>query len=205
VQSLLIPSTVCSKTSKPELCFVNVTDKNIILHRGQEIATVEEAQVLCAETESKTRVSKKTDTLPKHIEELLRLSTEGLDKHQKSEVKRLLSEYSDVFAQDDLDLGNFTELEHAIDTGTAKPVKLRMRRTPACFVDEEEAHLQKMLDAGVIQPSISEWASAPVLIRKRDDGVRWCIDYRALNTVTVKDVFSLPLIEECLDTLAGNI
>jgi hypothetical protein len=48
VQSLLIPRTVCSKTSKPELCFVNVTDKNIILHRGQEIATVEEAQVLCA-------------------------------------------------------------------------------------------------------------------------------------------------------------
>jgi hypothetical protein len=86
------------------------------------------------------------------------LSTEGLDKNQKSEIKTLLSEYSDVFAQDDLDLANFTELEHAIDTGTAEPVKLRMRRTPACFVDEEEAHLQKMLDAGVIQPSISEWA-----------------------------------------------
>jgi hypothetical protein len=170
VQSLLIPRTVCSKTGKPELCFVNVTDKNIILHRGQEIATVEEAQVLCAETESKIGVSKKTTILPKHIEELFRLSTEGLDKNQKSEIKTLLSEYSDVFAQDDLDLGNFTELEHAIDTGTAKPVKLRMRRTPACFVDEEEAHLQKMLDAGVIQPSISEWASAPVLIRKRDGG-----------------------------------
>jgi hypothetical protein len=137
VQSLLIPRTVCSKTGKPELCFANVTDKNIILHRGEEIATVEEAQVVCAETESKTRVSKKTDTLPKHIEELFRLSTEGLYKHQKSEVKRLLSEYSDVFAQDDLDLGNFTELEHAIDMGTAKPVKLRMRRTPAWFVDEE--------------------------------------------------------------------
>jgi hypothetical protein len=148
-----------------------VTDKNIILHRGQEIATVEEAQVLCAETESKIGVSKKTNTLPKHIEELFRLSTEGLDKNQKSEIKTLLSEYSDVFAQDDMDLGNFTELEHAIDTGTAKPVKLRMRRTPACFVDEEEAHLQKMLDTGVIQPSISEWASAPVLIRKRDGGV----------------------------------
>ena len=54
VQSFLIPIAVCSKTSKPELCFVNVTDKNIILHSGQEIATVEEAQVLCAETESKT-------------------------------------------------------------------------------------------------------------------------------------------------------
>ena len=80
VQSFLIPIAVCSKTSKPELCFVNVTDKNIILHSGQEIATVEEAQVLCAETESKIGVSKKTTILPKHIEELLRLSTEGLEK-----------------------------------------------------------------------------------------------------------------------------
>ena len=132
VQSLLIPRTVCSKTGKPELCFVNVTDKNIILHSGQEIATVEEVQVLCAEAESKAqkpRVSKKTDTIPKHTEELFRLSTDGLDKHQKSEVKRLLSEYSDVFAQDDLDLGNFTELEHAIDTGTAKPVKQNAKNT----------------------------------------------------------------------------
>jgi hypothetical protein len=49
---------------KPELCFVNVTDKNIILQSEQEIATVEEAQVLCAETELKApkpRVSKKTN------------------------------------------------------------------------------------------------------------------------------------------------
>jgi hypothetical protein len=61
-----------------------------------------------------------------------------------------------------------------------------MRRTPACFVDEEEAHPQKMLDAGVIQPSISEWASAPVLIRKRDGGVRWCIDYRKTHLNALK-------------------
>ena len=62
-----------------------------------------------------------------------------------------------------------------------------------------------MLDAGVIQPSISEWASAPVLIRKKDGQVRWCLDYRRLNNVTRKDVFPLPLIDECLDTLSGNV
>ena len=164
--------------------------KSYVLKRNQKLRNLE---------------FRKRQTIPEHTEELFRLSTDGLDKHQKSEVKRLLSKYSDVFAQDDLDLGNFTELEYAFDTDTAKPVKQRMRRTPACFVDEEEAHPQKMLDAGVIQPSISEWASAPVLIRKRDGGVRWCIDYRALNSVTVKYAFPLPLIEECLDTLDGNI
>ena len=91
-----------------------------------------------------------------------------------------------------------------INTGDAKPVKDHMRRTPACFVGEEEAHLKEILDAGVIQPSTSDWASAPVLIRKRDGSVRWCIDYRGLNNVTVKDVFPLPLIEDCMDSLAGK-
>jgi len=67
-----------------------------------------------------------------------------------------------------------------------------MRTTPACFAAEEESHSQKMLDAGVIQESVSEWAAAPVLIRKADGNVNYCIDYRALNKVTVKD--PLPLI-----------
>lgn len=73
------------------------------------------------------------------------------------------------------------------------------------FASEEEAHLQKMLKAGVIQPSNSEWCSAPVLVRKRDGTVRWCVDYRALNAGTVKDVYPLPLVEDCTDMLAGNV
>ena len=116
-----------------------------------------------------------------------------------------MSEYSDVFAEDEFDLGNFTCIEHTIDTGDAKPIKQGIRRTPAWFAGEEEAHLKKMLDAGVIQESISEWASAPVLIRKRDGTVMWCIDYRALTNVTVKDTFPLPLVEDCLDSLSGNV
>ena len=72
------------------------------------------------------------------------------------------------------------------------------------FQGEEEGHLDKMLADGVIQSSISDWASAPVLVRKKDGSVRWCVDYRALNKVTIKDTYPLPLIEECLETLAGN-
>ena len=44
----------------------------------------------------------------------------------------------------------------------------------------------------------------PVLVRKKDESVRWCVDYRALNKVAINDTYPLPLIEECLDTLAGN-
>ncbi|GFO20628.1 Pol polyprotein [Plakobranchus ocellatus] len=77
-----------------------------------------------------------------------------------------------------------------------------MRRT---FKGEEDAHLDKMLEAGVVHPSVSEWASPPVLVRKRDGSVRWCVDYRALNKITWKDVFPMPRIEDCLDALDGDL
>lgn len=95
-------------------------------------------------------------------------------------------------------------MEHSIDTGNDKPNHQRLRRTPISFAEDEERHLQKMIAAGVVEPSLSEWASPPVLIRKRDGSVRYVIDYRKLNEVTKKEVYPLPLIEECLDTLAGN-
>ncbi len=90
-------------------------------------------------------------------------SKQGLDPSEQVELANLLSEFEDVFAKNEFDLGSFTSVEHGIDTENARPVKLRMRRTPACFAGEEEAHLKKMVDAGVIQESTSEWASAPVL------------------------------------------
>lgn len=111
----------------------------------------------------------------------------------------LVKEYADIFAVSDLDFGNFTKIEHHIYAGDARPVKLRMRHTPAVF-QGEEGHLKNMLKAGVIQPPSTDWASAPVLVRKKDGSVRWCVDYLALNKVTVKDTYQLPLIEKCMAT-----
>ena len=142
--------------------------------------------------------------LPEHLKDLFQRSVEYLEAEEQVQLADLLIQYEDVFAKSEFDLGNFSDIVHTIDTCSAKPIKQRMRRTPVGFASEEEAHLKKMLKAGVIQPSVSEWASAPVLVRKRDGTVRWCVDYRALNSVTTKDVFPLPLVDDCLDTLAGN-
>ena len=69
--------------------------------------------------------------------------------------------------------------------------------------DEVKAHIQEMLDLGAIRPFNSPWASAIVLVRKKDGRLRFCIDLRRLNNRTVKDAYSLPKIETILDSLIG--
>ena len=61
-----------------------------------------------------------------------------------------------------------------------------------------------MMDDKIIRPSISPWSSQIVVVRKRDNSIRLCIDFRRVNELTVKDSFPLPRIEDCLDALMGN-
>ena len=114
--------------------------------------------------------------IPLHLQDLWERYTAHLSPSEQEILKGVFLEFEGVFARDEFVLGNFTDIVRHIDKGDAKPIKQKMRRTPMNFIHEEKAHLNKMLSAGVIQPSISEWASPPVLVRKRD--VRWCIDYR---------------------------
>ena len=69
---------------------------------------------------------------------------------------------------------------------------------------EVEKQVQKLQDQGMISPSDSAWASPVVLVKKKDDSWRFCIDYRRLNNVTNQDAYPLPRIDESLDALAGS-
>jgi len=96
----------------------------------------------------------------------------------------------------------YTEVvRHEIDTGNEAPVRQSLRRQPFVLLPEIDAQVELMLQQGIIEPSMSEWASNVVMVRKKDGTPRFCVDYRAVNLKTRKDAYPLPLISESLDAL----
>ena len=107
------------------------------------------------------------------------------------------------FATEDIPFGRARGVSHHIDTQTNRPINQGLRRTSPnerTMVQEEVA---KMLACGAIRPSSSPWASPIVLVRKKDGSTRFCIDFRRVNDLTVKDVFPLPRISDMLAALSG--
>ena len=208
-----MPTVVISGGGSPVVCLVNLSDSEFTTTTTSPIGEAHQVEILDNLGQGDKGVYKEEEGtesgsgegLPEHLQEMFNKSTVNLSREQQSEFRELLKKHSSVFASSDLDLGEFSAVEHTIETGQAAPIKQKMRRTPIHFVGEEKKHLDQMLKAGVIQPSSSEWAAPPVLVRKKDGNVRWCIDYRRLNKVTKKDVFPLPLIEDCMDALQGNV
>ena len=116
----------------------------------------------------------------------------------------LLWEYHNIFSLEKHDMGQTKATKHKIilkDPDTP-PFKERFHRIPPPQVNEVREHLKLMLDAGVVWPSNSPWCNAAVLVRK-DGSLHFCIDFRRLNALAVKDSHPLLCICETLESLPG--
>ena len=213
----LMPSTYHRPGKFLPVQCVNDTDVTIVMEAGVVVGSVMEADELKGSHEHRRaeavrvrlaeKVHKKMEdlVLPIHLVSLYENACEGLEEDQKLALKCLLIEFQDVFAASDFDLGCFTAVEHEIELeNEAAPFRMKARRIPPGYAEEEEKHIEELLKAGVIKSSTSPFASAPVLVRKKDGKLRYCIDFRTLNNMTKKVCFALPLIQDMVDSLAGN-
>ena len=91
-----------------------------------------------------------------------------------------------------------------IDTGDSYPGRQAPRRIPFVVREEVTRQLSELQKSGVIRPSKFPWASPVVLVRKCDGTHRFCVYYRALNSVTKSDGFTLRRMDELLDQLGKS-
>ena len=102
-------------------------------------------------------------------------------------------------------MGHASLVKHKIKLDNYTPFKERYRCIPPNLFEEVKNHLKEMLQIGAIRCSNSPWASAVVLVRKKDRSLWFCIDLRRLNARMIIDAYSLPHINETLDCLGGAI
>lgn len=133
----------------------------------------------------------------------VKIFTEITTKEQQ-QCRELITEFSDIFSKSDTDVGTTDRVKHRIDLEDTTPFKQRYRRIPPSVIEEVRTHLQELLASGVIRPSHSTSSSNVVLMRKHDGALRLCVDYRQLNSRTIKDNNTLPRIDDKLDSLIGN-
>jgi hypothetical protein len=135
--------------------------------------------------------------------------TDILDEEQTQQMDKLFTKNNDIFAENISEEGQTMELtqthiiEHEIDTGVEKPVAQKPYRLAYSEQEFVKQEIEAMLDKGIIRPSKSPWSSPIVLVPKKNNKKRICIDYRKLNQITEKDVYPLPNIDEILDSFNG--
>ena len=129
---------------------------------------------------------------------------ETLPEEKVTQVMELLQKWPDVFSQHDLDLGLTDQAVHRIRLKDDQPFKERPRPIPPMMFEEVRDHLKEMETLGVIRKSQSPYASNVVIVRKKNGALRFCLDLRHLNLLTIPDCYSLPRIDSTLDILTGS-
>jgi hypothetical protein len=113
-------------------------------------------------------------------------------------------EYPDDFLDELLGMPPDRDIEFAIELQPrTAPNSKRPYRMPPAELAELKKQLQELLDKGFIRPSTSPWGCLALFVKKKDESLRLCVDYRPLNAVTIRNKYPLPCIDVLFDQLVG--
>ncbi|KAL8126782.1 hypothetical protein AgCh_013900 [Apium graveolens] len=118
----------------------------------------------------------------------------------------IVNEFEDVFLENLSGLPPDREIEFAIELAPeTAPVSKASYQLALVEMKKLASQLQELLDNGMIRPSVSPWRALVLFVKKKDGGMRLCIDYRELNKLTIKNRYPLPRIDDLFNQLKGAI
>ena len=209
-KSWIIPSClVAVDNGKFKIPIVNLGSAGLQLRRRDLLAQVEVEGFYehCVLDEEGVASGFCASAVPENVDFPLNeiVLGEGLSERERAAILDILRKRVGCLQKK---MGGFdrTDLaEHCIDTGDARPISSRPYRVSAFERRVIDEHVARMLEEGVIRPSFSPWSAPIVLTKKKTPGeYRFCIDFRRLNSVTKRDVYPLPSLDDVFDRLAGS-
>lgn len=119
--------------------------------------------------------------------------------------KQFELEYSDVFSDELSGLPPKRAVDHKIELipGSSPPSRPTFRLSATELV-ELKRQLEELLKGNLIRPSKSPFGAPILFVKKKDGTMRLCVDYRALNNITIKNSYPLPRVDELFDRLQGS-
>lgn len=125
------------------------------------------------------------------------------EQTQRSQTRFMINKYQELFDTSKPSVIK-TTIQHTIRTGNHYPIYHHPRRTSNTIKEIIRSETEKMLKEGIIRPSSSPWSSPVVIVKKKDGTPRFCVDYRKINSITEKDVYPLPRIDEIIEQLSQS-
>jgi len=188
-----IPVKVCNMSAKP-----------MVIKPRSPLCQISEVKVIDNLASDLPQTEKEASCLSPLEEMGIKIDKSHLTEAQVLRAQQVLGKWTHVFSKGITDLGKTNIVKHKIELTDNTPFKLPYRRVPPGMYEEVKQHLKEMLETGAIKESKSPYSSNVVLVRKKDNSLRFCIDHRVLNSKTKKDAYMLPRFDDTIDTLAGS-
>ena len=194
------------------------------IHFEEEVNYIDEELVIEAcESDEEEEVEKKFITSPADVEtqRKVKLQDANITEIDKARFRSLCNEFEDIFSKSSEDIGHTPLVTMDIDTGDSPPVCQKPYSLPLKHVEWVQKELEILERAGVIQRSMSPWASPIVIVPKKSEPGepprrRMCVDYRILNSLLppvnkahskakgIVTLVPLPKIDEIYAQLQGS-
>ena len=195
---------VDATTPSASVLIINPNAEEVVLPCGAHIGDLVPVLAVSVARSDLQMPIKGTAVLPDYLEDIVQGSHPSLGDTGRQSLRDLLHRYEHVFpAPGEPVTGRSKLVQHEIETNEGRPVRCGPRCLAPAGLRREQDCVKEMLTGGQIEPSDSPWASPVVLVTKKDGSTRFCVDYRRLNSMTVKDAYPLPRIDDSL-RLLGN-